>query len=104
MARSRLSQMPRSVECKTTQNKGQVLVTWESVDSYRHKDKPMKIVLHMDSCIDGNDSDQVPLRDLINHLSDDGKYPNHTFHGRANRAQSANAIAQVSFLKLSATA
>ncbi|KAI4632043.1 uncharacterized protein J4E87_001513 [Alternaria ethzedia] len=50
MARIRLSQMPRSVECRQTQNKGELMVTWESTDSHRHKHKTVKVILHWGGC------------------------------------------------------
>jgi hypothetical protein len=50
MARDRLSQMPRAVECTTTARRGELHVHWESVDSYRNKEKEIKIVLHVEGC------------------------------------------------------
>jgi hypothetical protein len=52
MARIRLGQMPRSVECSATDKKCQILVTWKSVDSHQQKNKGVKVVLHMDGCLD----------------------------------------------------
>ncbi|KAF2866205.1 hypothetical protein BDV95DRAFT_649757 [Massariosphaeria phaeospora] len=50
MARTRLLQMPRSIKCTRTGRKGQLSVSWVSVDSQQNKDKPIKIVLHSDQC------------------------------------------------------
>lgn len=50
MARARLSQMPRAVECSTTARRGELHVHWESVDSHRNKDKEIQIVLHVEGC------------------------------------------------------
>jgi hypothetical protein len=52
-ARIRLSQMPTVVGCLATGKKGEVLVTWESTDSDKHKDKMVRVVLHRFSCLDG---------------------------------------------------
>lgn len=50
MARLRLSQTPRAVTCQPNDKRGQLHVTWSSVDSYQHRDLRVKIVLHDDSC------------------------------------------------------
>jgi hypothetical protein len=52
MARSLLSQMPRSVSCFETEKIGELCVKWETVDSYRHREKPVRVVLHVDGCLD----------------------------------------------------
>ena len=54
MVRSRLLQMPRSVQCSQTQKKGEILVTWKSPDSYQNKDKAVRVVLHQEACIAGD--------------------------------------------------
>jgi hypothetical protein len=52
MAKSRLSQMPRSVECFTTDRQGELQVTWSSEDSHRHKNKPVRVIMHTEACTD----------------------------------------------------
>ncbi|KAI4956712.1 hypothetical protein J4E86_005182 [Alternaria arbusti] len=49
MARIRLSQMPRSVACRSTQKKGELVVTWESTDSHMHKNKTVRVTYHRGS-------------------------------------------------------
>ncbi|KAF2131165.1 hypothetical protein P153DRAFT_395549 [Dothidotthia symphoricarpi CBS 119687] len=51
LARGRLSQMPRSVECITNDKRGQLVVVWKSVDSHQNKGKPVKVVLHTHDCV-----------------------------------------------------
>jgi hypothetical protein len=50
LARARLSQMPRSVQCVPTIKKQELKVRWDSVESHRNKDKPVKVILHSVDC------------------------------------------------------
>lgn len=52
MARARLSQMPRAVQCGSTTKRGELHVTWESEDSHRNKHNRVRVVLHDDNCHD----------------------------------------------------
>jgi hypothetical protein len=52
MMRTRISQMPRGVKCARNGKYGQLVVTWESADSYQNKNKPIRIVLHSVGCTD----------------------------------------------------
>jgi hypothetical protein len=72
MARARLSQMLRSVSCFETIREGELRVKWETVDSYRHRDKPVRAVLHVDGCTDTAAMHHQP-RNVTQHLSDQGK-------------------------------
>ena len=51
MGRFRLPQMPRSVDCLQTGKRGQLQVTWISIDSHQNKDKPVKVFLHQHGCL-----------------------------------------------------
>lgn len=51
LARLRLPQTPRAVKCEPNDKRGQIVVTWSSVDSYQHKDLRVKVVLHADKSI-----------------------------------------------------
>jgi hypothetical protein len=72
MARSRLSQMPRSVSCFETDKIGELCVNWETVDSYRHREKPVRVVLHADGCSNTTGMQYEPWT-VLQHLSDQGK-------------------------------
>ena len=50
MARGRLSQMPRAIECVQCVHKETLRVYWTSVDSHHHKDKEVNITLHREDC------------------------------------------------------
>lgn len=97
MARIRLSQMPRSVACRSTQKKGELVVTWESTDSHMHKNKTVRVTLHRGS------REQVEMlgKQCLNH---DGKFHrNNGLHTQANDGQNGFAPAQAMYLRLSAT-
>ena len=99
MARSRLLQMPRSVECAPTEKKGELVVTWESIDSHRHKHKTIRVVLHRIERAPG----RIPRTAgaLIYHS---GKYPKDKgCHCQANRKQIGFARVPKFHRKLSAT-
>jgi hypothetical protein len=72
MARARVSQMPRSVPCSETMREGELRVRSETVDSYRHRNKPVRAVLHVDGCTDTAGTRHQP-RNVMQHLSDQGK-------------------------------
>jgi hypothetical protein len=72
LARARVSQMPRSVSCSETTSKGELRVKWITVDSYRHLDKPVRVVLHADGCTETAGTRHQP-RNVMHHLSDQGK-------------------------------
>jgi hypothetical protein len=98
MARTRLSQMPRSVECIPTQKRGELLVTWESTDSHRHMHKTVKVVLHEGTCI----LSPSPSESFVNQNS---KYLGKLGHYRqANSRQNSLAAALVRYRKPSAMA
>jgi hypothetical protein len=60
MAKSRLSQTPRSVECITTEKRGELRVTWSSEDAHRNKDKPVRVIMHAESCTGERERDLQP--------------------------------------------
>lgn len=100
MVRSRLSQMPRSVQCSQTQKKGELLVTWKSTDSYQNKDKIVRVVLHQDTCVAGD-----ALKVAPSYL--EGKqsclyFPSSELRAETNKNH--HAVAQFSRLLLSAVA
>jgi len=97
MARSRLSQMPRSVECSATEKKGELRVTWESIDSHRHKCKTIRVVLHRRGC------EQEHILDR-SYIHGGGKYLEHYgYEFYANDEQIGFALASLRCHKLSAT-
>jgi hypothetical protein len=51
---------------------GELHVKWETVDSYRHRNKPVRAVLHADGCTDTAGMRHQP-RNVVQHLSDQGK-------------------------------
>jgi len=99
MARIRLSQMPRSVECRQTQTKGELVVAWESTDSHRHKHKTVRVILHWNGC------DHIETLDE-NCLNHGGKYHRRNMDStsfQANGDQIGVVPAQVRYPRLSAT-
>jgi hypothetical protein len=52
MIRTRILQMPRGVKCTRNGKRGQLVVTWEPVDSYQNRKKPVRVVLHAEDCTD----------------------------------------------------
>jgi len=52
MTRTRISQMPRGVQCARNGKRGQLTVTWESADSYQNRNRPMRVILHSGGCTD----------------------------------------------------
>lgn len=74
MARGRLVQMPRSVKCTTKDRKGELLVTWETVDSHQNKHKGLKVVLHAEGCTKDSESNLVCPRNVLHCVSEDGEF------------------------------
>ncbi|KAF2829630.1 hypothetical protein CC86DRAFT_435472, partial [Ophiobolus disseminans] len=72
-ARARLSQMPRWIRCDTTVQKHGLQVLWESVDSHQNRNKPVKIVLHVDNCTVNAELHHRP-RNVLHYLSDEGMF------------------------------
>ena len=72
MARGRLAQMPRSVKCATNDRKGELAVTWESVDSHQNKDKEVKVILHVKGGTSGPESSMGCSRNVLRCASDEG--------------------------------
>jgi hypothetical protein len=72
MAQARVSGMPRSVSCSETTRKEELSVKWQTVDSYRHRNKPVRVVLHADGCTETAGTRHQP-RNVMQHLSDQGK-------------------------------
>jgi len=50
LARFRLSQTPRSIECTQTDRQGELRVSWKSADSHQNRDKLVKFMLHHATC------------------------------------------------------
>lgn len=101
MARIRLSQMPRLVECRQTQKKGELVVRWESTDSHRHKHKTVRVILHRVDCDHARAMDKDK-----DHLNHDIKYNARNMglaSFQANGEQDGAAAAQVGYLRLSVT-
>lgn len=51
LASVRLSQMPRNIVCAPTSRRGELLVTWESIEPRKNNSKPVKVTLHSPSCM-----------------------------------------------------
>ncbi|KAF2792542.1 hypothetical protein K505DRAFT_362812 [Melanomma pulvis-pyrius CBS 109.77] len=51
LASVRLSQMPRNIVCAPTSRRGELLVTWESIEPLKNNSKPVKVTLHSSSCM-----------------------------------------------------
>jgi hypothetical protein len=47
---TRLSQMPRNITCAPNNHCGQLVVTWESVESMQNSSEPIRIILHSHGC------------------------------------------------------
>lgn len=63
MARTRVPQMPRNVLCEQTNRAGELKVSWESIESSRNKDKPVKVTSHVDTCDDYWDDPHINKQD-----------------------------------------
>jgi hypothetical protein len=50
LARVRLSQTPRSIECTQTDRKGELQVSCNSAGSYENRSKLVRVVLHYAAC------------------------------------------------------
>lgn len=74
MTRSRLPQMPRAVKCARNDKAGQLIVSWESVDSHQNKDKPVLVILHHEGCTgEPLESSRHP-RNIMFKTRDGGEY------------------------------
>jgi hypothetical protein len=90
MARSRLSQMPRSVECFPTGKMGELMVTWESIDSHRNKHKTVNVTLHWVECEEENNASDR------NYIHRGGKYHGTDwYYSQANSAQIGFALVRM---------
>jgi hypothetical protein len=60
---TRLSQMPRNITCAPNNHRGQLVVTWESVESMQNSHEPIRIILHSHGCTgDASVSDDTVSR------------------------------------------
>lgn len=72
MARTKLSQMPRRVQCQTNNFAGQLVVSWESVDSHRNRNEEMRVVLHSEGCTTQDESFHLHPLNIIVHSKEHG--------------------------------
>ena len=64
---TRIVQMPRGVKCVQNRKRGELVVSWESVDSYQNRQEPIRVVLHRENCADDPKSFwKLPLNLMFN--------------------------------------